>query len=281
MAVEEGNFENARILHFKTENRNCKMDWSNFGFRFSVLNCRIRPFSKFLIGLLLFTVPSTMFAQGIRERVDPARARYRLGDNTKAKAGTALSDTQASDVTLTLNAVAVRPIQTWVRAAGRIDKSGKVLSGSITGPEAQFVKVGQRVRAFSPESKSSMFQAWVTKVLPKTGGSTVEVTLSGIGHPNSLNYVMEIVTIRGEFLSIPNEAIIEEGEKRVVYVQRQGGQYVPTEIKTGIQGELYTAVESGLVDGDQVVSFGSFFVDSEYKLKFAGQSTAENDQQHH
>ena len=85
--------------------------------------------------------------------------------------------------------------------------------------------------------------------------------------------------LRGEFLSIPNEAIIEEGNKHVVYVQKEGGQYAPVEIRTGIQGELYTAVESGLTEGDQVVSFGSFFVDSEYKLKFAGQS-ASDDQQH-
>jgi hypothetical protein len=249
-------------------------------FRISDLKCRICPISKFLLVLLLLILPVTGLAQGIRERVDPNRARYRT-DNAKAKAGTALSDTQASDVTLTLNAVAVRPIQIWVRTAGRIDKNGKILTGAVTGPDAAFVQVGQRVRAFPPESKSSMFQAWVTRVTPKSGGATVEVTLSGVGHPNSLNYVMEIVTVRGDLLSIPNEAIIEEGDKRVVYVQRQGGQYVPVEIKTGIQGELYTAVESGLMEGDQVVSFGSFFVDSEYKLKFAGQSTAENDQQHH
>jgi hypothetical protein len=225
------------------------------------------------------------FPQGVREHTrpgettDPARARYRLGNNTKA-AGAAVNDTQASDVTLTLNPVSVRPIQTWVRTAGHIDKAGKVLTASVRSPEASFLKVGQRARAFSPESKSSMFQAWVTKVTPRDGGVNVEVTLSGIGHPNSRHYVIEIVTVRGEFLSIPNEAIIEEGTKRIVYVQRQGGQYVPVEVQTGIQGELYTAVESGLMDGDQVVSFGSFFVDSEYKLKFAGQSAAGDDQQH-
>ena len=126
-----------------------------------------------------------------------------------------------------------------------------------------------------------MFQAWVTKVASQPNGAAVEVTLSGVGHPNSANYIVEIVTERGEFLSIPNEAIIEEGDKHVVYLQRSGGQYVPVEVETGIQGELYTAVSKGLSDGDQVVSFGSFFVDSEYKLKFAPQSTPGNDQQHH
>src|SRR5437762_6465640 len=104
--------------------------------------------------VLLFA--TSALAQGVREHTrpgetsDPARLRYRLGDNTKA-AGAAVSDTQASDVTLTLNAVAVRPIQTWVRTAGRIDKTRKVLTASVRSPEASLVKIGQRARAFSPE----------------------------------------------------------------------------------------------------------------------------------
>ena len=235
--------------------------------------------------LLLLLATSSLRAQGVRDHTrenttDPARLRYRLGDNTKAN-GAAVSDEQASVVTLTLNAVAVRPIQTWVRTAGKIDKTDKVVTAIVHAPESSYVKAGQRVRAFPPESKSSMFQAYVTKISPRPGGITVEVTLSGKGHPDSSNYVMEIVTERGEFLSIPNEAIIEEGTKHIVYVPREGGQYGPVEIEMGIQGELYTAVEKGLKDGDQVVSFGSFFIDSEYKLKSIDQTTADNDQQHH
>jgi multidrug efflux pump subunit AcrA (membrane-fusion protein) len=235
--------------------------------------------------LLVFLAVSSLNAQGVREHTrqnttDPARLRYRLGDNTKAN-GTAVSEEQASDVTLTLNAVSVRPIQTWVRTAGRIDKTRKIVNAIVHAPESTYVKVGQRVRAFPPESKSSMLQAWVTKVTPRPDGVMVEVTLSGIGHPDSLNYVMEIVTERGEFLSIPNEAIIEEGTKHIVYVPREAGQYAPMEVETGIQGELYTAVQKGLKDGDQVVSFGSFFIDSEYKLKSGDQTAADNDQQHH
>src|SRR5262245_53973196 len=235
--------------------------------------------------LLFLLAASSLCAQSVRDHTrqnttDPARLRYRLGDNTKAQ-GAAVSDEQASDVTLTLNAVSVRPIQTWVRTAGRIDKSGKIVNAIVHQPESTYVKVGQRVRAFPPESKSSMFQAWVTKVTPRPDGAMVEVTLSSTGHPDSLNYVMEIVTERGEFLSIPNEAIIEEGDKHIVYVPREGGQYGPVEVETGIQGELYTAVQKGLKDGDQVVSFGSFFIDSEYKLKSVDQTAVGNDQQHH
>lgn len=229
-----------------------------------------------LLCVFLFTsIP--VFAQGVRDHTrpgaaaDPARARYRLGNNTKA-AGATVSDTQAEDVTLTLNPVSVRPIQTWVRTGGRIGKDGKTVTVGVQAPESSFVQVGQRARAFPPESKSSMFQGYVTKVSATPGGAEVEVTLSGKGHPGALSYVVEIVTERGEFLAIPNEAIIEEGGRRIVYVPRDAGQYAPVEIQTGIQGELYTAVEKGLKEGDQVVSFGSFFIDSEYKLKSSAQA---------
>jgi Cu(I)/Ag(I) efflux system membrane fusion protein len=70
---------------------------------------------------------------------------------------------------------------------------------------------------------------------------------------------------------VPNEAIIEEGDTRVVYRQSAGGQYEPTPVQTGVQGELYTQVTGGLKDGDQVVTFGSFFIDSEFKLKGTAQ----------
>ena len=63
------------------------------------------------------------------------------------------------------------------------------------------------------------------------------------------------------------EAIIEEGETHIVYVQTQPGQYVPAEIHTGIQGELFTQVVDGVNDEAQVVTFGSFFIDAEQKLK--------------
>jgi len=182
-------------------------------------------------------------------------------------AGTKVSESQAADLTLTLSQASVRPIQMWVRTAGTIDSNLKVLTGYVDPPSDGLVKVGQRVRSFPPVSKSSMYQAWVTRVVPQKGRVMVEATLSATGRVDSRYYVMEIVVDRGEFLSIPNEAIIEEGDKHIVYVQRQPGQYTPQEIDMGIQGELYTQVTKGLNDGDQVVTFGSFFIDSECKLK--------------
>jgi Cu(I)/Ag(I) efflux system membrane fusion protein len=82
---------------------------------------------------------------------------------------------------------------------------------------------------------------------------------------------MEITVDRGTYLCIPNEAIIEEGDHRVVYTEEKDGSYVPKKIDTGIQGELFTQVLGGIQNGEKVVTFGSFFIDSNHKLKQADQ----------
>lgn len=198
--------------------------------------------------------------------------------------GTTISESQAAALTLTLSAVSLRPIQTWIRTVGTIDKTGKILGGSLSASEAGLVKVGQRVRAFPPSSKSSMYQAYITRIVPRAGGVEVEASLTAFGRQNAAHYVMEIVVERGPFLSVPNEAIIEEGDKHIVYVQQEPGQYVPAEIHTGIQGELFTQVLGGIKEDAQVVTFGSFFIDAEHKLKGTAQDptgTRPDDHQRH
>jgi len=216
---------------------------------------------SFLLLPIALLLAGSAAAQDVREHTRLSRP-----------AGTAISESQAADLTLTLSAATLRPIQTWIRTAGTIDKTGRILAATLSGSDAALIKVGQRVRAFPPSSKSSMYQAYVTRVVPGTGGATIEVSLVASGRLNTTYYVMEIVAERGPFLSVANEAIIEEGDKHVVYVQRQPGQYVPAEIHTGIQGELYTQVLDGLDEGAQVVTFGSFFIDAEHKLKGTDQT---------
>lgn len=185
--------------------------------------------------------------------------------------GTKITEAQASDLTLTLTSVAVRPVQVWVRTAGAIDAARKVLTVHLSGSDATRVKVGQRARAFPVESRSSMFQAFVVRVTPEKNGVSAALQLASVGWPSARGYVVEIVTDYGELLSVPNEAIIEEGDARVVYRLGADAHYEPTPVQTGVQGELYTQVTGGLKDGDQVVTFGSFFIDSEFKLKGAAQ----------
>jgi hypothetical protein len=218
-----------------------------------------------LRGLVVFALAAALTAgpaaaQGIRARI------------RSAPRATTITESQASDLTLTLTSVTTRLLQEWVRAGGSLDAARKVVTIHLTGRDATLVKVGQRARAFPVDSRSSMFQAFVVRITPEKNGVSAALRLASTGWPTVKGYVVEIVTDHGELLSVPNEALIEEGGTRVVYRQTADGQYEPTPVQTGIQGELYTQVTGGLKDGDQVVTFGSFFIDSEYKLKGAAQA---------
>jgi hypothetical protein len=206
----------------------------------------------FLIAML---AAGTGAAQGVRDHTRP-RAR-----------GTAVTEAQAEALTLTLSSVASRSIQSWIRTAGTIDKSRRILSASMSGPEAALVKAGQRVRVFPPSSKSSMYQAFVTRAVGAGDQRDIQVSLASEMRQETAFYVLEIVVDRPPLLSVPNEAIIEEGDRHIIYVQQAQGRYEPREIQIGIQGELFTQVLAGAADGDQVVTFGSFFIDAEQKLK--------------
>lgn len=209
-----------------------------------------------IAALLSILIAAGATAQSIRDRI-----------RLKPEQRTPITDEQANELTLTLNAATIRPIQVWVRTAGTIDAAGRTISATLPAHEAMFVKVGQRARVFSPESRSSMFQATVTRVAPGATGTSVVVTLSGPAYQRSARYIMEIVTAPLETLSVPNEAIIESDGKHVVYLEEAKGRYRPTEIQPGLQGELYTEVRGGLKDGDKVVTFGSFFIDADHHLK--------------
>jgi hypothetical protein len=206
-------------------------------------------------GVLALLVTS-VFAQGVRERI------------RSAPRATSITESQANELTLTVTQVAVRPIQVWVRTAGVIDASGTTLQATISKADAVFVKPGQRVRAFPPEARSSMYQARVASVAPKGDRVAVTVALIAPARQGSPRYVLEIVTEEIERMSVPNEAIIETGPRRVVYVKdASSDSYAQREIQIGLQGELFTEVTGGLKAGEQVVTFGSFFIDADHKLK--------------
>jgi len=208
----------------------------------------------FALTLHVALCTSALEAQGVRERI------------RSAPRATSISESQANELTLTVTQVAMRPIQVWVRTAGVIDASGKTLQATISKVDATFVKPGQRVRAFPPEARSSMFQARVAGVAPKGDRVGVTVALIAPARQGSPRYVLEIVTEEVERMSVPNEAIIETGDKRVVYV-KDADSYAQREIQIGLQGELFTEITGGLKEGEQVVTFGSFFIDADHKLK--------------
>lgn len=70
-------------------------------------------------------------------------------------------------------------------------------------------------------------------------------------------------------LVVPDDVIIDSGERKVVFLSPGEGQLVPREISVGGQADGFAEVTAGLSEGDVVARGANFLVDSESRLKSA------------
>jgi Cu(I)/Ag(I) efflux system membrane fusion protein len=68
-------------------------------------------------------------------------------------------------------------------------------------------------------------------------------------------------------VAVPKEAVIESGQKQLVFIHHGGGRLEPRLIKTGVKTENYYEVLDGLQEKDHVVTSANFLIDSESRLK--------------
>jgi len=77
-------------------------------------------------------------------------------------------------------------------------------------------------------------------------------------------------TLPGKRLVVPQEAVIDSGVRKRVFVSRGKGKFEPREVTLGVEGNDYTfEVIDGLKEGDEIVLSGQFLFDSESRLKEA------------
>jgi len=76
-----------------------------------------------------------------------------------------------------------------------------------------------------------------------------------------------IATDAGDRNVVPVSAVVQSGERSIVFVDRGGGRLSPREIVTGLRFEDELEVVSGLAPGERIVTSASFVIDSESRLR--------------
>jgi Cu(I)/Ag(I) efflux system membrane fusion protein len=79
-----------------------------------------------------------------------------------------------------------------------------------------------------------------------------------------------------EALRVPEDAVIDSGKRKVVFVALDAGKFQPREVTVGDSDGVNVEIVSGLSEGDKVVVRANFLVDSESRLRasLAALSTA-------
>lgn len=73
----------------------------------------------------------------------------------------------------------------------------------------------------------------------------------------------------GEQLVIDAQAVLDTGERKIVFVDHGAGHLEPREVETGARAGDEVVVLRGLEEGDRIVTSGNFLVDSESRLQSA------------
>jgi len=80
----------------------------------------------------------------------------------------------------------------------------------------------------------------------------------------------------GEKLAVSENAVLDTGLRKVVYLSKTGDVLESREVKTGQKAEGYYEVLEGLSEGDIVVTSGNFLIDSESRLRQASEGAPEH-----
>ena len=139
--------------------------------------------------------------------------------------------------------------------------------------ELSFVKAGQRAAAtlsYDPGTVLTGHLGFIYPTLdPKTRTAKVRFELDNADEklkPDMYANV-ELRVDLGTRLAIPQEAIIESGQKQVVFLHHGGGRLEPRLIKTGVKTGEWSEVLAGLKEGEHIVTSANFLIDSESRLK--------------
>ena len=82
----------------------------------------------------------------------------------------------------------------------------------------------------------------------------------------------------GEHLAVPTDAVVYTGRRRLVFVDRGEGRLRPVEVTVGARTTDWISVESGLTEGDIVVSSGVFLLAAESRIRSATDYWEANDE---
>jgi membrane fusion protein, copper/silver efflux system len=76
-------------------------------------------------------------------------------------------------------------------------------------------------------------------------------------------------------LAVPESAVLDNGTRRTVLVDKGEGRFEPREVKVGRRGGGYVEITQGLAEGEAVVTSANFLIDAESNLKAALKGFAE------
>jgi len=167
----------------------------------------------------------------------------------------------------------------------RIADLGKVwILAGLYGEEAKAVIPGSSVRLSVRELSKTLY-ATVSHNTPlfDPASHTLKLRLEADNPRFVLRPDMfvdlELTTQSPAGISVQQDAVIDRGLQKIVYVETSEGVFEPRPVEIGIAYGDRATVTRGLAEGDRVVTAGNFLIDSEKRMRSVAQVISRTEQQ--
>jgi len=149
------------------------------------------------------------------------------------------------------------------------------ITADIYEYELPLIKVGQAATVTLSYDPGTILQGRVAFIYPmldpQTRTAKVRFELDNPGEQlkPEMYANVELQIPLGTRLVIPREAILESGERQVIFLHHGGGTLEWRTVKLGARAGDWVEVLEGLKEGEHVVTSANFLIDSESRLKAA------------
>ena len=139
--------------------------------------------------------------------------------------------------------------------------------------EIPLIKEGQPAELELSYYPGEAFQGKVSYIYPyleeKTRTIKIRFEFPNPGwklKPGMFANVKLFTQIADRSLALPEDAVLDTGERQLVFVNKSEGVFEPREVNLGIKAEGYYLVLEGVEDGEVVATSANFLIDSESRL---------------
>jgi membrane fusion protein, copper/silver efflux system len=138
------------------------------------------------------------------------------------------------------------------------------------------IKAGRMASVKARGYPGRIFQGQVTVVYPQVNKESRTVRVR-IELPNADLALLPDMYVDAEIdagsaepvMAVPDSAVLDSGQRQVVFIDRGEGRLEPRDVKLGFRGDGLAEIRDGVAEGDLVVTSANFLIDAESNLNAA------------
>ncbi len=197
-----------------------------------------------------------------QEGAVPGHAAFSLSEGRRQLIGVKTTQAARLDIVKTL------------RLPGRMGEDGSTVLAQALEIDAGSLRPGLNATVKAADSRHLRARvAGVDRHLDsysRTFGVALQLLeAAGAGMRPGVYCDVRVEVKAAQGLGIPKDAVLDTGERQLVFVMKDGGRFEPRAIQLGREGDTHVEVVKGLKEGERVVTSANFLIDSESRFKAA------------